>query len=134
MVFLTLKPLLRHIRLSHSDQECFTIQCNFQGCCRTFQNLRTFENHIYAYHNVSEVRNVSREEESGSVMRSDNTIVRDSDDTDDSEAEITEDHYDQLRGEVELCKSVYNIGQKITMLMLQMETIQAICYHSVAEW
>ena len=41
--FATLRKLLRHIRLSHSDQENFRIACNLQGCSRTFQSLRTFE-------------------------------------------------------------------------------------------
>ena len=51
--FQTLKKLLRHIRLSHADQESFSIQCSFEGCKRTFRNLRTFENHIYGFHNVN---------------------------------------------------------------------------------
>ena len=61
--FQSLKRLLQHIRLSHHDQESFTIQCNFQGCKRTFRNLRTFENHIYSYHhNISTVNVIGREE------------------------------------------------------------------------
>lgn len=60
--FRTLKKLLRHIRLSHSDQECFRIQCNLQGCNRTFRNLRTFENHIYGYHDVTTVDEIRTEE------------------------------------------------------------------------
>ena len=51
--FPTLKKLLQHIRLSHSDEELFSIQCSFQGCCRSFNNLRTFQNHVYAYHDVN---------------------------------------------------------------------------------
>ena len=52
-VFPTLKVLLRHIHLLHADQECFTIRCDFQGCSRTFTNLRSFENHIYTYHDIT---------------------------------------------------------------------------------
>ena len=60
--FLTLKRLLRHIRLSHGDQECFIIQCSFQGCWRTFRNLRTFENHIYSHHDIGALNTVGTEE------------------------------------------------------------------------
>ena len=59
--FPTLRKLLRHIRLSHSDQENFRIACNLQGCSRTFQSLRTFENHVYAYHDVNSVTSTQTE-------------------------------------------------------------------------
>ena len=72
--FSTLKQLLRHVRLTHSDQDDFTIQCNFQGCSRTFRNLRTFENHIYMYHDVNETRchdNAIEQEEHGNSEEDD---------------------------------------------------------------
>ena len=60
--FRTLKKLLRHIRLSHSDEECFRIQCTLQGCKRTFRNLRSFENHVYGCHDVTTVDEIRTEE------------------------------------------------------------------------
>ena len=46
----TIGDLLRHIRLFHADSSHFSIQCNKQGCQRTFRNFLTFRNHVYARH------------------------------------------------------------------------------------
>ena len=46
----TIGDLLRHIRLFHADSSHFSIQCNQQGCQRTFRNFLTFRNHVYARH------------------------------------------------------------------------------------
>ena len=48
-----LKKLLKHIRFLHADHEPFSIQCNLQGCKRTFRRLKTYENHIYTYHDLT---------------------------------------------------------------------------------
>ena len=37
--------LLNHIRLVHSCDPNFSIQCSFPGCPRTFKNFRTYQNH-----------------------------------------------------------------------------------------
>ena len=37
--------LLDHIRLVHSQDPNFTIQCSHSGCSRTFRNFRTYQNH-----------------------------------------------------------------------------------------
>ena len=37
--------LLTHIRLAHSHDPDFSIQCSFTGCSRTFKNFRTYQNH-----------------------------------------------------------------------------------------
>ena len=37
--------LLNHIRLVHSCDPNFSIQCSSEGCSRTFSNFRTFQNH-----------------------------------------------------------------------------------------
>ena len=42
--------LLSHIRVVQSSEPGFRIQCNFQGCRRSFKNFSTFRNHIYGYH------------------------------------------------------------------------------------
>ena len=39
------KVLLSHIRLVHSHDPNFRIQCSFSGCSRTFRNFRTYQNH-----------------------------------------------------------------------------------------
>ena len=38
--------LLQHIRVCHSWDPNFSIQCIVRGCCRTFGNYRTFQNHL----------------------------------------------------------------------------------------
>lgn len=37
--------LLDHIRLVHSQDPDFTIQCPHSGCSQTFHNFRTYQNH-----------------------------------------------------------------------------------------
>lgn len=37
--------LLSHIRLVHSSEPGFSIQCSANGCSRTFTNFRTYQNH-----------------------------------------------------------------------------------------
>ena len=37
--------LLTHIRLAHSHDPSFSIQCAINGCSRTFTNFRTYQNH-----------------------------------------------------------------------------------------
>ena len=93
--FSTLKELLRHVCLAHSDQDDFMIQCNFQGCSRTFRKLRTFENHIYAFHDVNE----------GSSSHSAELIIVNDEDYgygdehEDTEGEEVQSEADQLEGE-----------------------------------
>lgn len=49
----TLRKLLRHIRITHSDMDSFSIQCNLQGCKRTFHCFKTYQSHIHTYHDSS---------------------------------------------------------------------------------
>lgn len=37
--------LLAHIRLVHSYEPGFTIQCSFNGCSRTFSSFKAYQNH-----------------------------------------------------------------------------------------
>lgn len=49
--------LLRHIRIAHSSDPDFSIQCSFGGCLRTFRNFRTYQNHLLKHsgrHNSSD--------------------------------------------------------------------------------
>lgn len=55
--------LLSHIRLVHSHEPGFSIQCTVNGCCRTFKNFRTFQNHRSQKHHVSPPNDVERHEE-----------------------------------------------------------------------
>ena len=41
--------LLSHIRLTHSNDTNFTIQCSSGGCSRTFTNFRTYQNHRWRH-------------------------------------------------------------------------------------
>ena len=47
--------MLKHIRLTHADEPSFSIQCNLQGCKRTFRNFRTYRNHIYTWHDTTDL-------------------------------------------------------------------------------
>ena len=45
--------LLHHIRLAHSLDPDFSIQCSFRGCSRNFTNFRTYQNHRLTHRNTS---------------------------------------------------------------------------------
>lgn len=45
--------LMTHIRLLHADDPNFMIQCNRQGCKRTFRKFTVYRNHIYAFHGTA---------------------------------------------------------------------------------
>ena len=53
----TLTQLLSHIRLTHADSPHFLIQCNLQGCKRTFRKFTVYHNHIYLYHDTVSIEN-----------------------------------------------------------------------------
>ena len=36
--------------MAHADESSFTIQCNFQGCRRTFRKFNTFKLHLSTFH------------------------------------------------------------------------------------
>ena len=36
--------------MTHSDHAAFSIQCNLQGCRRTFRTLSTYLGHVYTHH------------------------------------------------------------------------------------
>ena len=48
-----ISELISHIRLFHAGTPGFWLQCNLQGCKRTFTHINTYRNHVYAYHNMS---------------------------------------------------------------------------------
>ena len=50
--FPSLSFLLTHIRLVHADQPNFQIQCNMQGCSRTFRKFTVYRNHLYQFHDT----------------------------------------------------------------------------------
>ena len=43
--------LLTHIRITHSNEPNFSIQCSTNGCARTFTNFRTYQNHRLTHRN-----------------------------------------------------------------------------------
>ena len=47
--------LLNHIRLVHLSEPGFSIQCSRNGCCRTFKNFRTYQNHLAKHHKLDEL-------------------------------------------------------------------------------
>lgn len=42
--------LLTHVRMVHSLDPGFSIQCDNVGCARTFRNFRTYQNHRNSHH------------------------------------------------------------------------------------
>ncbi len=58
--------LLTHIRLVHADQPSFRIQCNLQGCKRTFKKFTVYRNHIYHFHDTHTLEDSSSNGEVGS--------------------------------------------------------------------
>lgn len=75
-IFHTISYLLTHIRLLHADQPNFQIQCNLQGCKRTFRKFSVYRNHIYQFHDTKDVSEEQRDDspESNAI---DDTIYRD---------------------------------------------------------
>ena len=71
--------LLNHIRITHSFDPNFSIQCSDGGCSRTFTNFRSYQNHCLV-HKRSEVpsnmEDVDDHEDDGGVL-SDNPSLND---------------------------------------------------------
>lgn len=55
------KVLLNHIRLAHSHDPGFCIQCSHSGCSRTFKNFRTYQNHRLQHSRCVETASESSE-------------------------------------------------------------------------
>lgn len=49
----TIQLMIPHIRLVHSNQPGFRVTCGLDGCQRTFQNMKTYTNHLYQFHMIS---------------------------------------------------------------------------------
>ena len=49
--------LMARIRLLHADDPNFMIQCNRQGCKRTFRKFTVYKNHVYAFHGTTDTDN-----------------------------------------------------------------------------
>ena len=48
--FATVSIFMTHLKMVHSNEPNFCIQCNMQECQRMFRNFYTFHNHIYSMH------------------------------------------------------------------------------------
>jgi len=48
----SIRTFIKHLRITHADDPNFHIQCNLQGCRRTFKNLKHYLNHIYSRHDL----------------------------------------------------------------------------------
>ena len=53
----TMKRLLRHVKLVHSQEPGFKIQCSYPHCSKSFSNYRTYQNHL-----IRHCRQKSREQ------------------------------------------------------------------------
>jgi len=43
---------VKHIKIFHGHDPSFKITCGIAGCQRTYNNFRTFVNHVLAMHNI----------------------------------------------------------------------------------
>lgn len=68
--FATPSVLMTHIRMIHASEAGFHIQCNLQGCMRTFRNFHTYRNHVYSMHDIHAVAEQNREETQPSDVES----------------------------------------------------------------
>lgn len=68
--FATLPMLLKHIRLIHADKPNFHLQCNLQGCKRTFKQFSTYRNHIYQHDDVSSIADLQEDSDSSTSQES----------------------------------------------------------------
>ena len=53
--FATISIFMTHLKLIHSNEPNFNMQCNLQGCQRTFKNFYTYRNHVYSIHSQESV-------------------------------------------------------------------------------
>lgn len=67
---------LKHIRIVHADSPRFSLTCNLDGCKRTYCNFGTFQNHVYASHDVNSIdvlasceSEITFEDENGSISQ-----------------------------------------------------------------
>ena len=60
-------PLMTHIRLLHADDPNFLIQCNRQGCKRTFWKFTVYKNHVYTFHDTTDTDDLSASVRSGTA-------------------------------------------------------------------
>ena len=67
--------LLDHIRLVHSQDPDFIIQCSHSGCARSFRNFRTYQNH-----KLSHGQSISNVEGLVSHVRPSENVVVETDD------------------------------------------------------
>ena len=52
---------MSHLRLIHADSPGFSIQCNLQGCSRTFYKFTTYRNHVYGFHDITAIESTDEE-------------------------------------------------------------------------
>ena len=52
--FGTMTVYMTHLRIIHADDANFSVSCGLQGCERTFNNFYTYQNHVYAMHDLNE--------------------------------------------------------------------------------
>lgn len=51
----SLGDYIKHIELMHSNQPNFSVTCGIGGCLRIFKNVRSFRNHVSAYHSKADL-------------------------------------------------------------------------------
>ena len=60
MNFPGVSVLMQHIRLTHADKPDLMLQCNLQGCRRSFRKFNTYHNHVYTFHGSGIIREFDR--------------------------------------------------------------------------
>ena len=81
--FATVSIFMTHLKIVHSNEPNFCIQCNMQGCQRTFRNFYTFRNHTYSMHSQFQSTDTSSEdlETRSSLLAQDSEIALETDQT-----------------------------------------------------
>ena len=94
--FVHVRLFLKHLRLTHSDNRGFAIQCSLQGCKRTFSNLKVYTNHIHAFHglHISENNAPASCPPSSSSYEMDSSDSDQRDQQDEGESDEDEGEYD----------------------------------------
>ena len=49
----SIRDYLKHLQLFHAHQPTFKLTCGIGGCSQTYTNMKTYSNHVYGVHDIS---------------------------------------------------------------------------------
>ena len=77
--------MMTHVRVMHADSPHLMIQCNLQGCKKTFKTFTVNRNHVYCFHNATTLNKVTQQEEGDLALLQHTPPATHYDDDDDSD-------------------------------------------------